>query len=71
MYEIQDYFSLMWTVDDVVEYKHGEKSAQTLHSAGFQNLVFHNYNRLGHYTIPEEVNDVCCWLVAMMRLDGY
>ncbi|KAJ9546616.1 hypothetical protein OSB04_019159 [Centaurea solstitialis] len=58
-------------VDDVVEYKHGEKSAQTLHSAGFQNIVFHNYSRLGHYTIPEEVNDVCCWLMATMRLDGY
>ena len=38
-------YGLCVSVDDVVEYKHGEKSAQTLHSAGFQNIVFHNYNR--------------------------
>lgn len=30
--------------DDVVEYKHGEKSARTLISAGFQNLAFRTYN---------------------------
>ncbi|KAJ0940767.1 putative phospholipase/carboxylesterase/thioesterase, alpha/Beta hydrolase [Helianthus annuus] len=49
-------------VDDVVEYKLGEKSAQTMYSAGFQNLTFQTYNGLGHYTILEEINDVCCWL---------
>ena len=31
-------------VDDVVEYKLGEKSAQTMYSAGFQNLTFRSYN---------------------------
>nr|XP_043612951.1 acyl-protein thioesterase 2-like [Erigeron canadensis] len=49
-------------VDDVVEYKLGENSAQTMYSAGFQNLTFRSYNGLGHYTIIEEINDVCSWL---------
>ncbi|KAM0024470.1 putative lysophospholipase [Helianthus debilis subsp. tardiflorus] len=53
-------------VDDVVEYKIGEKSAQTMYSAGFQNLTFQTYNGLGHYTILEEINDVCCWLNACL-----
>ena len=30
--------------DDVTEYKLGEKSAETMYSAGFQNLTFHSYN---------------------------
>lgn len=30
--------------DDVVAYKHGEKSAQNLSSAGFRNLTFRTYN---------------------------
>ena len=30
--------------DDVVAYKHGEKSAQTLSAAGFRNLTFRTYN---------------------------
>ncbi|CAI9284270.1 unnamed protein product [Lactuca saligna] len=58
-------------VDDMVDYKHGEKSAQTLRSTGFQNMTFRTYNGLGHHTIPEELNDVCCWLVARMGLSGY
>ncbi|KAI7754985.1 hypothetical protein M8C21_016349 [Ambrosia artemisiifolia] len=53
-------------VDDVVEYKLGEKSAQTMYSAGFQNLTFRAYNGLGHYTIVEELNDVCSWLIACL-----
>ncbi|PWA97083.1 alpha/Beta hydrolase fold protein [Artemisia annua] len=57
-------------VDDVIEHKHGEKSAQTLHSAGF-NVTFRTYNGLGHYTIPEEVSDMCCWLVTRMGINGY
>ncbi|KVH90288.1 Phospholipase/carboxylesterase/thioesterase [Cynara cardunculus var. scolymus] len=32
-------------VDDVVDCKIGEKSAQTMYSAGFQNLTFRTYNR--------------------------
>ncbi|GJZ16205.1 acyl-protein thioesterase 2-like protein [Tanacetum coccineum] len=57
-------------VDDVIEHKHGEKSAQTLHSAGF-NLTFRTYNGLGHYTIPDEVSDMCSWLVTRMGINGY
>ena len=30
--------------DDVVPYKYGEKSAQSLSIAGFQNLTFKNYD---------------------------
>lgn len=29
--------------DDVVAYKHGENSARTLSSVGFQNLMFRSY----------------------------
>ncbi|KAL6985293.1 lysophospholipase [Sarracenia purpurea var. burkii] len=56
--------------DEVVEYTHGEKSAQTLSSAGFQKLLFRTYNGLGHYTIPEETEEVCNWLTAMLELEG-
>ncbi|XP_010648642.1 acyl-protein thioesterase 1 isoform X3 [Vitis vinifera] len=56
--------------DDVVAYKHGEKSAQTLSAAGFRNLTFRTYNGLGHYTIPEETDEVCNWLTARLMLDG-
>lgn len=86
------------TGDDVVAFKHGEKSAQTLSSAGFRNLTFRTYHgyvsinflvllfcisdkklqkmwdlaqcRLGHYTIPEEMDVVCNWLTAILGLDG-
>ncbi|GKG02995.1 alpha/beta hydrolase fold protein, partial [Tanacetum coccineum] len=30
-------------VNDVLEYKLGEKSAKTIYSAGFQNLTFRSY----------------------------
>uniref|UniRef100_A0A1D1YVZ4 Acyl-protein thioesterase 2 n=1 Tax=Anthurium amnicola TaxID=1678845 RepID=A0A1D1YVZ4_9ARAE len=56
--------------DEVVQYKHGEKSAEVLTSTGFQNLTFKTYNRLGHYTVPEEMDDVCKWLTASLGLDG-
>lgn len=56
--------------DDVVLYKHGERSAEALTSNGFQNLTFKSYDRLAHYTIPEEMNDVCNWLKASLELDG-
>ncbi|XP_058112743.1 uncharacterized protein LOC131255851 isoform X2 [Magnolia sinica] len=56
--------------DDVVLYKHGEKSANVLTSAGFQNLGFKTYGGLGHYTVPEEMDDVCKWLTARLGLDG-
>ncbi|KAG8375459.1 hypothetical protein BUALT_Bualt10G0102100 [Buddleja alternifolia] len=56
--------------DDVVAYKHGEKSARILNSAGFSNLSFRSYNGLGHYTIPEEMDEVCRWLSAQLELQG-
>ncbi|XP_057957910.1 uncharacterized protein LOC131150879 [Malania oleifera] len=56
--------------DDVVAYKHGEESAKTLSSAGFQNLNFRIYNGLGHHTTPDEINDTCNWLVARLGLEG-
>ncbi|KAF5938969.1 hypothetical protein HYC85_023228 [Camellia sinensis] len=56
--------------DEVVAYNHGEKSAQTLSSAGFRNLTFRSYNGLGHYTVPEETNEVCHWLTATLGLEG-
>ncbi|KAM7490262.1 hypothetical protein LguiA_033183 [Lonicera macranthoides] len=56
--------------DDVVPYKHGERSAQALSSAGFRNLTFRSYNGLGHYTIPEETDEVCSWLISRLALEG-
>ncbi|KAL3630035.1 hypothetical protein CASFOL_023019 [Castilleja foliolosa] len=56
--------------DDVVAYKHGEKSASVLSSTGFQNLTFRSYDGLGHYTIPEEMDEVCRWLSATLGLQG-
>eukprot|EP00262_Sarcandra_glabra_P021556 TRINITY_DN918_c0_g1_i1.p1 TRINITY_DN918_c0_g1~~TRINITY_DN918_c0_g1_i1.p1 ORF type:complete len:145 (+),score=23.49 TRINITY_DN918_c0_g1_i1:48-437(+) len=56
--------------DDVVLYKHGQKSAEVLTSNGFRNLTCKTYNGLGHYTIPEEMDDVCKWLTASLGLDG-
>ncbi|KAL3844093.1 hypothetical protein ACJIZ3_001496 [Penstemon smallii] len=58
------------TEDDVVAYEHGEKSARVLSSAGFQNLMYRSYDGLGHYTIPEEMNDVCRWLTTRLGLQG-
>ncbi|XP_071722831.1 uncharacterized protein [Rutidosis leptorrhynchoides] len=57
--------------DDVVAYTHGEKSAQTLASVGFRNISFRSYNELGHFTIPEETEEVCNWLSANLQLDGF
>ncbi|KAG9459695.1 hypothetical protein H6P81_004203 [Aristolochia fimbriata] len=56
--------------DDVVLYKHGERSAEVLNSNGFRNFTFKVYNGLGHYTVPEEMDDVCKWLTARLGLDG-
>ncbi|KAL5144921.1 Acyl-protein thioesterase 2 [Glycine soja] len=57
--------------DDVVAYEHGERSAVTLSSSGFQNLIFRSYNGLGHYTVPEETDEVCRWLTANLGLEGF
>ncbi|XP_038695227.1 acyl-protein thioesterase 2-like isoform X2 [Tripterygium wilfordii] len=56
--------------DDVIAYKHGQKSAEALTSAGFRNLTFRTYNGLGHYTVPEEMDEVCNWLTAWLGLEG-
>ncbi|KAL3825137.1 hypothetical protein ACJIZ3_021166 [Penstemon smallii] len=56
--------------DDVVAYKFGEKSSEKLSSAGFQDLTFKSYSRLGHHTIPEEMDEVCGWLTAKLGLEG-
>ncbi|XP_010254331.1 PREDICTED: acyl-protein thioesterase 2-like [Nelumbo nucifera] len=56
--------------DDVVLYKYGEKSAEVLSSAGFRSLTFKTYNGLGHYTVPEEMDEVCNWLTARLGLEG-
>ncbi|KAK4842640.1 hypothetical protein QYF36_025157 [Acer negundo] len=56
--------------DDVVMYKFGEKSSQALNSNGFQNVAFKGYNGLGHYTIPEEMDEVCAWLTSKLGLEG-
>ncbi|KAJ4707927.1 acyl-protein thioesterase 2-like [Melia azedarach] len=57
--------------DDVIAYKHGERSAQVLNSVGFRNLTFRTYNGVGHYTVPEEMDEVCNWLSATLGLEGY
>ncbi|KAL5572983.1 hypothetical protein UlMin_022580, partial [Ulmus minor] len=57
-------------VDDVVQYKFGEKSSQALISNGFQDVTFKSYKGLGHYTIPEEMEEVCAWLRSKFGLEG-
>ncbi|KAM0825443.1 hypothetical protein ACQ4PT_069552 [Festuca glaucescens] len=54
--------------DDVVLYKHGERSAEALKSTGFANVVFKLYNRLGHYTVPEEMDEVGKWLTTNLEI---
>ncbi|KAL9443029.1 hypothetical protein AB3S75_016398 [Citrus x aurantiifolia] len=56
--------------DDVVAYKHGERSAQMLNSVGFRDLTFRCYNGVGHYTVPEEMDEVRNWLTARLELEG-
>ncbi|GAB4854123.1 hypothetical protein Ancab_022705 [Ancistrocladus abbreviatus] len=58
------------SADDVVVYEHGENTAQTLSSAGFQTLTFKSYDGIGHYTTPEETNEVSNWLAAILELEG-
>ncbi|KAE8709042.1 hypothetical protein F3Y22_tig00110332pilonHSYRG00797 [Hibiscus syriacus] len=58
------------TCDDVVPYKFGEKSAHSLNIAGFWNLTFKNYEGIGHYTVPKEMDEVCNWLTARLGLEG-
>ncbi|KAK0573617.1 hypothetical protein LWI29_010975 [Acer saccharum] len=46
------------------------KSSQALDSNGFQNVAVKGYNGLGHYTIPEEMDEVCAWLTSKLGLEG-
>ncbi|CAM8888888.1 unnamed protein product [Rhodiola kirilowii] len=58
--------------DDVVPYKLGEKSSEALINNGFQEVLFKDYNGLGHYTIPNEIDDLCAWLTLKLGLgDGH
>nr|AFK36962.1 unknown [Lotus japonicus] len=56
--------------DDVVLYKYGEKSAQSLSSAGFQYITFKSYDGLGHYTVPREMGEVSNWQRKVWGLRG-
>ncbi|KAG0519463.1 hypothetical protein BDA96_09G266500 [Sorghum bicolor] len=55
-------------VDEVVVYRNGERSAEILRNSGFSFLTFKPYNGLGHYTIPEEMDDLCKWLSSSLGL---
>ncbi|CAL5397105.1 unnamed protein product [Camellia sinensis] len=57
--------------DDVVPFRFGEKSSQVLSSSGFRDVTFNAYNGLGHYTIPEELDDICSWLTSKLVLEGH
>lgn len=57
-------------VDDVVQYKFGERSSQRLSASGFRDVTFKSYSRLGHHTIPEEINEICSWLTSKLNLEG-
>ncbi|KAJ4818561.1 alpha/beta-Hydrolases superfamily protein [Rhynchospora pubera] len=54
--------------DDVVQYKHGEKSAEVLKSHGFSKLTFKSYSSMGHYTVPEEMEELCKFLTSNLGL---
>lgn len=56
--------------DDVVPYNFGEKSSRALSLTGFQDMTFKAYNGLGHYTIPQEMDEVCAWLTSRFSLEG-
>ncbi|WOG91164.1 hypothetical protein DCAR_0310412 [Daucus carota subsp. sativus] len=56
--------------DEVVRFRFGEMSSQQLRSCGFQNCTFKAYSALGHYTIPEEMDDLCAWLTSKLGLEG-
>ncbi|KAK4757010.1 hypothetical protein SAY87_007137 [Trapa incisa] len=57
-------------VDDVVLHKFGEKSSSALNTVGFHDVTFKSYERLGHFTVPEEMDVVCSWLSSKLGLDG-
>ncbi|XP_024980192.1 acyl-protein thioesterase 1 homolog 1-like [Cynara cardunculus var. scolymus] len=56
--------------DDVVHFRYGKKSAEKLTSAGFRNLTLKSFHSLGHYIIPEEIDEVSSWLISNLELEG-
>ncbi|EPS72096.1 hypothetical protein M569_02661, partial [Genlisea aurea] len=54
--------------DDVVSHSFGEKSSEKLSSVGFGDVTFKSYPRLGHYTVPEEMEALCNWISSKMGL---
>ncbi|CAJ2642130.1 unnamed protein product [Trifolium pratense] len=57
-----------WEGDDVVHCKYGEKSAQSLSSAGFRYVAFKSYEGIGHYTVPREMGEVSTWLSSSVGM---
>ncbi|XP_026451195.1 acyl-protein thioesterase 2-like [Papaver somniferum] len=57
-------------VDGTVFYKDGANCSKVLSSPLFQKLTSRSYDRLGHATIHEEMNEVCSWLTTNLALDG-
>ncbi|KAH6829947.1 alpha/beta-Hydrolases superfamily protein [Perilla frutescens var. hirtella] len=53
--------------DEVVPYKHGERSYNALSLSGFRNVSYKTYEGIGHYTVPREMDDVCTWLNTVLR----
>nr|VDD02770.1 unnamed protein product [Brassica rapa] len=66
----QSYLHMELVSDDVVPYRFGEKSAQSLGMAGFRQTVFKPYQGLGHYTVPKEMDEVVHWLTTRLGLEG-
>ncbi|KAL6974302.1 lysophospholipase [Sarracenia purpurea var. burkii] len=58
------------TGDDVVSFKFDEKSSHALISSGFRDVTFKAYDGLGHYTIPQELDELCAWLTSKLELEG-
>lgn len=54
----------------MVPFKFGEKSSQALISHGFKKVTFKPYSGLGHYTIPQEMDELCTWLTSTLGLEG-
>ncbi|XP_026451730.1 acyl-protein thioesterase 2-like [Papaver somniferum] len=57
-------------VDGTVFYKDGANCSKVLSYPLFQKLTSRSYDRLGHGTIHEEMNEVCNWLTTNLALDG-
>ncbi|XP_026424021.1 acyl-protein thioesterase 2-like isoform X1 [Papaver somniferum] len=56
--------------DFFVPYERGAISSEIFRSPLFQKLTSRTYDRLGHATNTEEMNEVCNWLTTNLALDG-